>query len=178
MSIRSLAPAVMAVIAAGALTIGGAPASARPTAVSSAQDQSWLSAAMQGDRFEIIGGKLAQTHSTDADVRRLGRTLLSDHRSSLKAAAAIAHPRGVTVAHQPSPSQRWELDMLRRLHGSAFDRAYTTLEIKDHQQDIAEAVDESKTGANVSVVLAARKDIGMYHRHLHLSHLAYERLNR
>jgi putative membrane protein len=168
----------MAVIAAGALTFGGAPASARPTAFSSAQDQSWLSAGMQGDRFEIIGGKLAQTHSTNTDVRRLGRTLVSDHRRSLKAAAAIAHPLGVTVAHQPSPSQRWELDMLRRLHGSAFDRAYTTLEIKDHQQDISEAVDESKTGSNVSVVLAARKDIGMYHRHLHLSHLAYERLNR
>jgi putative membrane protein len=176
MTLRSLAPSALAVIAAGALAVGVAPAGARPTAFSSAQDQNWLSAGMQGDRFEIIGGELAQSHSTNADVRRLGRTLTSDHRGSLKAAAAIAHPLGVTVPHQPSPSQRWELDMLRRLHGSAFDRAYTTLEIKDHQQDISEAVDESKTGSNVSVVLDARKDIGMYHRHLHLTHLAYQRL--
>jgi predicted outer membrane protein len=165
-------------LCATALSCAAVAASAAPAvagaASTSAQDKTWLSASMQGDRFEIIGGKLAMTHSTNARVQHLGKRLMTDHTASLKRSAAAAHSRDVAVPHEPSPSEQWELDMLKPLHGAAFDRAYTSLEVKDHQQDISEATDESKSGTDRYVVKLARMSIGMYHRHLHLSHVAFK----
>ncbi len=131
---------------------------------------------MQGDRFEIIGGQLAMTHSDNARVRNLGHRLKVDHQRALKRSAAAAHSRDVDVPHEPSPSEQWELDMLSQLRGFAFDLAYTSLEVKDHEQDISEATSESKTGSDDDVVHLARRAIGMYHRHLHLSHVAFKSL--
>jgi predicted outer membrane protein len=161
----------------GAVAAGAGPATARATH-SSAQDKTWLSTAMQGDRFEILGGQLAMSHSTDARVQQLGRRLMQDHTAALKAASAAAHSRGVDVPREPSPSEQWELDMLAQLHGEAFDRAYTSLEVKDHQQDISEATDESKGGRDGGVLRLARHAIGMYHRHLHLSEAAFDAVTK
>src|SRR4051794_38627317 len=162
------------VLATGGLATAAGPASARAT---SAQDKTWLSTSMQGDRFEILGGKLAMTHSTNARVQNLGHRLMIDHSAALKRSAAAAHSRDVDVPREPSPSEQWELDMLAQLQGAAFDRAYTSLEVKDHEQDISEATDESKTGSDRNVVHLARKAIGMYHRHLHLSEVAFRSLS-
>ena len=111
-------------------------------------------------------------------MRRIARVLIRDHRSSLKEAAHAAHGLGVDVPHEPSPCEQWELDMLHRLRGAAFDQAYLSLEVKDHIQDISESTSQSKTGSNAAVVRLAREDIGTLHRHLHLSHLAFERLSQ
>jgi putative membrane protein len=167
----------IAAICAAALSLGAAAAGAGPAMArathTSAQDKTWLSTAMQGDRFEILGGQLAASHSTDARVQHLGQRLIQDHTAALKAASAAAHARGVDVPREPSPSEQWELDMLAQLNGAAFDRAYTSLEVKDHEQDISEATDESKSGRDAGILRLARHAIGMYHRHLHLSEAAF-----
>ena len=163
------------VLVAGTVAVGALPAGAS-AAGTSPQDKNWLTASMQGDRFEIIGGQMAMTHSTNARIQNLGKRLKIDHTASLKRAAAAAHSRDVDVPREPSPSEQWELDTLNALQGAAFDRAYTSLEGKDHQQDISEAVEESKGGSDSYVVHLARKAIGMYHRHLHLSEAAFKSL--
>jgi putative membrane protein len=167
--------ALSASLAAGLLG-GATPAGAQSLGSTSAQDQSWLASSMQGDRFEIIGGQLAQTHSSDAHVRAVGRRLIADHTRSLHEAARAAHPRSVAVPHQPTASERWELDMLARLQGAEFDQAYLSLEVKDHEQDISEATEESKTGSDPTVVALARHELGVLHYHLQLCHRAFAAL--
>ncbi len=169
-----LSAAAALAVAATALAAGSSPAAAH--AATSAQDKTWLSTSMEGDRFEMIGGQLAMTHSDNARVRQLGHRLMVDHQRALQRSAAAAHSRDVDVPHEPSPSEQWELDMLSQLRGPVFDLAYTSLEVKDHEQDISEATIESQTGSDAYVVKLARQAIGMYHRHLHLSHVAFESL--
>ena len=154
------------------------PSLAQSGGFASAQDKTWLETSMQGDRFEIFGGMLALGQTQNPGVRRIARVLIRDHRASLKDAAHAAHGLAVDVPHEPSPSQQWELDMLHRLRGPAFDQAYLSLEIKDHIQDISESTNQSQTGTNAAVVRLAREDIGTLHRHLHLSHLGFQRLPR
>ena len=173
-----ISPKVAVAAAVAAAAAGGLAqsAAARTTAWSSAQDRTYLTTAMQGDRFEIEGAALALKRSTNPDVRRIARVLARDHSASLKDAAEVAHPRGVQIPHQPTPTQRWQLDTLRKADAQSFDRAYLTLEVKDHQQDISEATTESQEGSDASVVEAARGEIGTLHRHLRLCHGAYVRL--
>jgi putative membrane protein len=78
----------------------------------------------------------------------------------------------VKVPDAPSPSEVWELNVVRSMSGAGFDVAYTTLEVKDHEQDIEEATFEAVHGGSPAVKAAARKELPMLKMHLRLSRQA------
>jgi putative membrane protein len=133
------------------------------------QDETYLKTSIQGDRFEVAGGKLALQKSTNPKVRTLAQTLITDHSKSLKDAIALARRLGVTVPKTPSESQQWELGTVAGFNGNAFDRSWSDLERLDHIQDISETKDEVKTGCNSAVRKAARKEIPTLKKHLKLA---------
>src|SRR3954454_15407596 len=139
------------------LTVGAAmaalvafPGAAR-AATYSPLDESSLQMSIQGDRFEIAGGTLAQSKGVTPGVRALGARLVADHSKSLHEAVALAHRLGIGVPGAPTPSEEWELATLAGLAGAPFDAAYAYLEIQDHKQDIEETSTEVEKGLNHSV---------------------------
>jgi putative membrane protein len=151
------------------LVLGGAAAAAAQGASLSGLDKQYLTTAIQGDRFEIAGGQLAQTKSQNAKVRALGARLVKDHAKSLHEAVRMAHSFHLQVPKAPTPSMRWELQIVGSLTGQAFDQWYSRLEIADHHQDITEAADEVTDGINQQVRSAAHKEIPTLREHLRLS---------
>jgi putative membrane protein len=137
----------------------------------SAWDKEWLMSSIEGDRFEIIGGKRAQK-SDNAQIRALGARLVTDHSKSLSDAIKLAHRFGVEVPKAPSPSEQWELKTVSRFSGSAFDKSYADLEVFDHIQDIQESTDEAKMGTNRQIRKDARTEIPTLKQHLQLSKAA------
>jgi putative membrane protein len=144
-------------------------AGAAPKAVVSAQDANWLTTSISGDRFEIMGGKIALQKSDNPAVRALGQRLIKDHTKSLNDAAKIAGTLGIKVPKDPTPSEIWELKLVSNLSGEQFDYWYSTLEVYDHSQDLEETHMETASGTNAMVRNEARKDIPMLTMHLHLS---------
>jgi putative membrane protein len=132
----------------------------------SAWDEQWLQSSIEGDRFEIAGGALAQQKGTSEGVRAYGARLVTDHTKSLHDAVKLAHRLGIQVPRAPSPSMQWELQIVAGFSGAQFDAAYADLEAKDHQQDIAEAQDEVHKGTNRSVRHDARHEIPTLREHL------------
>jgi putative membrane protein len=162
--------------AAGAALLAGAPGAAahgkhhhRHHQRASAWDKQWLMSSIEGDRFEIQGGKLAQEKGTNPKVRALGARLVKDHSESLASAVALAHKLGVEVPKSPSPSQQWELRVVSSFSGGEFDRWYSDLEVQDHMQDIQEATDEVTDGTNRKVRKDAKEEIPVLRQHLELS---------
>jgi putative membrane protein len=153
---------------AGALLAIATP-SASPAGSVSAQDANYLQTAISGDRFEIIGGKLAVDKGTTAAVRALGRRLIKDHSKSLVEAVAEAKEDGIKVPTAPTPSMVWELNTIRGFSGTSFDRAYTSLEVKDHQQDIEETTFEVAHGNDPTIRRSAKKELPMLRMHLALA---------
>jgi putative membrane protein len=143
-----------------------------PAATLSGLDKQYLTTSIQGDRFEIAGGKLAQSKSQNAQIRALGARLVKDHTKSLHDAVQMAHHFNVTVPKAPTPSERWELQMVGSLSGQAFDQWYARLEIQDHHQDISEAADEVTDGSAKQVRSSAHDEIPILRIHLHLSEAA------
>ena len=162
----ALVGAAVALLGLAALTAGGAAATA---AKPSAQDANYVQTSISGDRFEIIGARLALRKGTTAQVRALGRRLLKDHTKSLHEAIAEAKEDGIKAPEAPTPSMVWELNTVAALSGTAFDHAYTTLEVKDHQQDIEEATFEVVHGGDPSIKNDARKELPILKVHLRLS---------
>ena len=66
-------------IALGVLATTSAVAASAQAASLSGLDKTYLSGSIQGDRFEIAGGKLALSKSQNAKVRALGARLVKDH---------------------------------------------------------------------------------------------------
>jgi putative membrane protein len=138
----------------------------------SAWDEEWLMMSIQGDRFEIAGGQLAQQKGSTAIVRALGARLASDHTKSLKDAVDEAKEYGIQVPDSPSPSQQWELRVVSTFSGKAFDRWYSDLEVQDHRQDIQETQDEIDKGTNPDIKQLAKDDLPMLQEHLKLAEQA------
>jgi putative membrane protein len=150
-----------------------APAAAHAAAVYSPLDEEILRTSIQGDRFEIIGGRIAQTHAGSVRVQRLGARLVKDHTKSLHEAVALAKRLGISVPSTPSTTEEWELGVVSSLSGNAFDVAYSRLEIQDHKQDIEDVHTELRGGLNADIRALERKDLPTLRIHLRLSKLAW-----
>jgi putative membrane protein len=138
----------------------------------SAWDEEWLMMSIQGDLFEIQGGKLAKQKATTQIVRDLAERLIEDHTKSLQDAVDVAHELGIDVPDEPSPTQQWELRAVAQFHGSDFDRWYSDLEVQDHIQDIQEAQDEIDKGCNDKIRQLAEDDLPVLKQHLELARAA------
>jgi putative membrane protein len=169
---RSLpAVAAAAVLGAGALTAGAAADGSHHGSSHrySAFDEQYLQTAIEGDRFEITGGQLAQQQGSTQAVKDYGARLVKDHSKSLKEATDLAKALGIDVPKAPSPSMQWELQTVAKFTGTQFDERYADLEAKDHQQDISEAKDEVKMGSNRAIRRSAAKEIPTLKEHLKIA---------
>jgi putative membrane protein len=163
---RLLPAGALAALALAAPAV--APAKA-PHGQVSAADKIWLQSGIEGDLFEIAGGKIAQQRASSQAVKDYAARLIADHTKSLKEATALAKAHGVKVPKAPSQSEQWELKMVGALSGTAFDAAYADLEAADHQQDIAETTEEVADGTNLGVRRAAKKDLPTLRAHLRIA---------
>jgi putative membrane protein len=138
----------------------------------SAMDENWLQTSMQGDLFEIAGGRLAERRSHNRAVLRLARTLVSDHAKSYDDAVRLAHKLRISVEKGPTSSEHWELKVVASMRGAAFNRWYSSLEVADHVQDISETTDETRDGTSAKVIGDARTELPVLRRHLQLARAA------
>jgi predicted outer membrane protein len=158
-----------AVTASGAFAASGSGSSGSGSTSVSGMDRSALMTSMEGDLFEIVGGKLAlkTSHTKQADA--LARTLIKDHTKAYADTVKVARKLGVKIEKTPSPTEMWELRTLAKVRGATFDRWYTSLEVADHKQDIMETTEEITMGTNAAAVADAKQDLPMLKRHLRLS---------
>lgn len=164
-------PRLFALPLAAASLVLPTAASARSAPVTrpSGLDIVSLQKAIQGDRFEVAGGRMARKRSSDPAVRALGERLFKDHSADLKKATALAHSLGVKVPKTPTASQQWELAAVAAMQGKAFDVAYASLEVQDHKDDIEDAQSELELGSQHAVQAMAKQALSMYRAHLALA---------
>ena len=62
--------------------------------------------------------------------------------------------------------------MVASLNGKAFNRAYSSLEVYDHLQDIDETATEVSTGTNSQIRDDAKTELPMLKMHLKMSRAA------
>ena len=133
--------------AAAALTVSAA-ALAAPPAV-------FLKDAIQGNYSETVLGRMIQNRGASAQVRDLGRMLVTDHGKGLAQAQAIADRLHLRIATRLTPEARHEQVVLRRLNGRSFDREVRRYMIEDHLKDIAQFRAQARSGDRATSGYAA-----------------------
>ena len=85
---------------------------------------------------EIQLAQLAQEKSENTDVRNFGKMLEMDHRASLKEMTTIANKKKVIIPTSLTDDGKNNFKQLTDLSNTDFDKQFTTLMVKGHQDAI------------------------------------------
>ena len=151
------------------------PTTTTPTATSTSapgqdaemrNDLPFLREAAGANLLEVTLGRIATTKSTNAGVKDFGQRMVSDHSSLQQQLTSLTSTNGVSVTASMSPDQQQDVSRLQRLSGAAFDTAYMRLMIQDHQMDIANFEEQSRSADSPRVRDLASKALATLRLHL------------
>lgn len=147
-----------------------APAPAAPSAAMSAggDAQFVMTASAAGDT-EIIASRMAASHAQSANVKTFAATMLRDHTAANDKLRTIAQHDGFTLAGAAMVQQQPDLVKLDDLHGADFDKAYTAMMRKDHQDAVTLFTNESSSGQNADLKAFAMQTLPIVQHHLQMA---------
>lgn len=127
-----------------AAAVLAAPAMAAAQAPNDAQIASIVVTANQVD---IDAGKLASSMGSNAEVKKFGVLMVTDHEGVQRTAVSLA--KKITVTPEDNPTSQSlkaggekNVANLKTLKGAAFDKAYIDHEVEYHQQ-VIDAMDKA-----------------------------------
>ena len=104
---------------------------ATPRSGPESADTEFVKKATEGGMREVEAGKLASEKASNAEVRAFAKMMVDDHSKSNAELKALVSMQSPTPAQKPSAEAT-----LGGLTGAAFDRAYMTKMVNDHQATI------------------------------------------
>ena len=123
----------------------------------SAADKNFMMNAAKGGMMEVEWGKLAAQNAQNADVKKFGNRMVTDHSKANSDLMALAKEEGVSLPSAKSPG-KWK-----------SDKDYMAMMVKDHQADLAEFQKEAQSGTDPDVKAFAAKGAKMVSTHLKLA---------
>lgn len=129
-----------------------------PAAALSDKDKDFIKAAAKGGMMEVEMGKMAQKQSKNADVKKFGTLMVTDHTKANNQLKALAKKKGVTLDA--------EAPKMDKMDDATFDKDYMASMVKDHEKDVAEFEAEAKDGSDADVKAWATKTLPTLKKHL------------
>jgi len=138
--------------------VSPAPSKAAPAkAKLSSADKTFMMNAAKGGMMEVEMGKQAAQNAQNADVKKFGNRMVTDHSKANNELMALAKQDGVSLPAGKSAG-KWK-----------SDKAYMDDMVKDHQADLAEFQKEAQSGTDPDVKAFAAKGAKMVSMHLKLA---------
>jgi putative membrane protein len=123
----------------------------------------------QSGLMEIQMGKLAQTHSVNAAVKKLGDRIVQDHGKMVEELQAMGRKKSIQLSKEMSSEHREKLEKLAKLNGAEFDREFTRAAISGHEKSVTKFEKEIKSGMDPEVKAWAQKRLPAIREHLALA---------
>ncbi len=137
-----------------------------PRGVLSDTDSKFVMEAAEGGQMEVELGQLAQQKASSDAVKQFGQRMATDHAKAGQELAQLAASKGVELAKQPSRKTQMDKDRLSKTSGSAFDREYVKMMVKDHEEDVAAFKRESQQALDPDLKAWAAKTMPTLEDHL------------
>jgi len=133
------------------------PSKTPATAALSDKDKAFMKEAAKGGMMEVEWGKLASQSAQNADVKKFGNRMMTDHSKANNELMALAKEEGVALPATKSTG-KWK-----------SDKDYMDMMVKDHHADLAEFQKEAQSGTDPDVKAFAAKGAKMVSAHLKLA---------
>lgn len=125
--------------------------------------------ATQGNAAEVKLGQLASEKGQNQQVRDFGKRMVTDHSKAADELSAIVQKQNIQVPSGLNAKDNSLLTRLSALSGSAFDKAYMSAMVKDHENDIAAFQNEANTGRDSDLKAFANQTLPTLQEHLRLA---------
>lgn len=178
------------ILAAGALALStGAWAQPAPTSPAPRQgaeqrstlasaDKDFLENAAQGGHAEIEGSKLAQTKSSNADVKQFADQMIQDHTKANQELVALAKQKGYTPPDEPSLMQRTELKALSATSGASFDKMYVSrIGVAAHEDTVKLFEKAAANAKDPDIKAWASKTLPTLKHHLDMANALHQKVD-
>ena len=139
-------------------------------------DRNFMIEAARGGIAEVELGRLAGQRAATEPVRQLGQRLVMDHGAANQELIQLAQSKGVILPQEMDAAHRATMDRLMTLSGPAFDQAYMTEMIRDHQNDAALFMREAREGQDAQVRAWAMKTLPTIQEHQRLAYDIHSRI--
>jgi putative membrane protein len=120
----------------------------------SEKDKAFMMNAAKGGMMEVEWGKLAAQNGQNADVKKFGNRMVTDHSKANNELMALAKEEGVALPATKSGG-KWK-----------SDKDYMDMMVKDHEKDLAEFQAEASGGTDPDLKKFADKTSKMVQKHL------------
>ena len=121
----------------------------RETATVDNPDQKFAEKAALGSMMEVEAGKIALSQATRPDVKAFAQKMIDDHTKAGQELNRVASAKNMMLPTMLSESQQKDLNDLREKKGDDFDKAYVSMMVDDHKDDVddfQDAVDKLDDG--------------------------------
>ena len=139
------------------------------TAPLSKPDQDFAMKAAQGGMMEVDLGQLAAAKAQSNDVKDFGNRMVNDHGKAGDELKALASQKGLTLPGTPSAEEQKAQKDLSSKSGPAFDKAYMSNMVKDHEKDAKEFDKASKSVKDPDLKSWASKTLTVVQDHLKMA---------
>lgn len=133
------------------------PAAAPSRAKLSAKDKAFMLDAGKGGQLEVTWGQWATQKAQNADVKKFGNRMVTDHSRWNNELMALAKEEGVTIP-TAKPNGKWK-----------SDKDYMDFMVKDHEEDLAAFQAEAKNGSDPDLKKWADKTAKGVKKHLDMA---------
>jgi putative membrane protein len=100
-------------------------------------DSSFIRQAVRGNYTEVALGRLAESRASNSEVKEFAERMVEDHNSMNKEWIELAQDNDMKVTVDFGESGRQAIDRLEKLSGTAFDQAYMSEMLREHEQELA-----------------------------------------
>lgn len=161
---------LMALIAlAATAAFAQAPNTAKNESHLNGNDQKFVKHAAAGGLFEVEAARVAVEKADNADVKEFAKKLQTDHQDANEKLSSLAGSKSVTLPTAVSPDHQKKIEQLNQKSGTAFDRAYVQLMLKDHPKDISLFERQAKSGSDAELKAFAQDLLPTLKEHLKMA---------
>lgn len=127
---------------------------------------------------EIEIGKLAQTKSTNPEVKKFGKMLVDEHTKSASEVSALAKTKNFTLPTSLTEDGQDEYKKLNEKSGLDFDKKFADMMIDGHEKAIDKLKKASEDAKDEDVRLWASNNIAGLTAHLEHAKMLKQNLDK
>ena len=143
------------------------PKEAKFDSIDSKEDDSeFLVDAAEIDLAEIEIGKLAQTKSTNPEVKKFGKMLVDEHTKSAAEVKTIADSKNISLPTALTEEGKDEYDKLNEKSGVDFDKKFAAMMVDGHEKAIDKFNKAAETANDQEIKTWASKNVASLTAHL------------
>ncbi|HEY4647830.1 MAG TPA: DUF4142 domain-containing protein [Gemmatimonadales bacterium] len=132
-------------------------------------DASFLREAASANLMEVRLGQSAQSKASNTAVKQFGQRMVNDHTNLENQLSSLVTTNGLSVNQSLNSKHQDAVNRLNKLSGQAFDSAYMTMMVQDHQEDIAKFQTQSQSAKSTQVRTLASNALPVLQQHLSLA---------